>query len=94
MGRFDRWLLVVTYILLVLSVGITGWIVKYNSDKTQDKVCVVFRSQVKINVELVLYVRALKEDVPIDELNPTASGQRVVNDIRKTYMEVCGGSID
>lgn len=90
----DRWLLVVSYVLLVLSVGITGWIVEHNANQTQEKTCAVFRAQVKVNVELTLYARALNEGVTIAELQPTKTGQAVASDIRQTYSEVCGGSVD
>lgn len=92
--KIDRWALVLSYILLVTSVFIIGWITEQNSTQTQERQCAIFRSQVKINAALVLYTRAIREDVTVPELDPTKAGQRVAADIREIYSEVCDGPLD
>lgn len=93
-NRFDRLAFIASYVLLVASVLTIGWMVEHNADQTQDRQCGIFRAQVKINTELVLYTRAIKEGSTVKELEPTKAGQEVAGGLRRLYGEVCDGPLD
>lgn len=94
MQRFDRVTLLLSYIILVLSVGFIGWVVEHNANQTQARVCSALEAQIKVNVELTLYARALKEDKPLEELRPTLVGRQIAKDLRNFYTEVCDAPLD
>lgn len=84
----------VSYILLVASVAVIGWIVESNASQTQNRQCAALAAQIRINVELVLYTRALLDGKEsLGDLAPTPAGQELADDVRKQYIEVCDAAL-
>lgn len=90
----DRALLAASYVILIVGISAIGWIVEHNSTQTQERVCAALGTQIRVNVELSLYARALSEGTTVDQLRPTDTGQAVANDIRQQYAEVCDAAVD
>lgn len=87
----EKWALLASYVILVVSVFSIGWIVEHNATQMQDRQCATLAAQIHVNVELTLYARALLEGKEsITNLTPTDGGQEIANEIRAKYQEVCG----
>lgn len=68
--KIDRWVLALSYVLLVASVFTIGWITEEDSTQTQERQCAIFRAQILVNTELAQYTRSILEGVTVPELDP------------------------